>query len=222
MSNNPLKDKKILITAGPTWVSIDRVRVITSIFGGRLGPAIAQKAAQFGGEVTLLLGRSRADISLLEESRVSIKRFVYFDDLKKMAEEELGSKAYDIIIHSAAVSDYRPCQSHDGKIASKKDSLSIDLVPTIKIVDEIRKQAPSAFLVKFKLEVGKTKEELLDIGRASMRESSANMLVANDLDDMNKGHIAYIISQDNNIITVKGKDEIANKLLLTIAQMISK
>ena len=51
-----LKNKKILITAGPTWIPIDKVRVITNIFKGRLGIIIAKEAIKRKAKVTLLLG----------------------------------------------------------------------------------------------------------------------------------------------------------------------
>ena len=55
-----LKDKKILITAGPTWVAVDKVRVITNIFGGALGTIIAEQAKKTGAQITLLMGPGRA------------------------------------------------------------------------------------------------------------------------------------------------------------------
>ena len=199
MCGRNLEGISALVTAGPTWVAIDRVRVLTSIFSGRLGVTIAREAARQGASVVLLMGPGRADTSRLDRERVRLRRFVYFEELQEMVEQELTSSTYDIIIHSAAVSDFRPRHAGDGKISSMTDSLSIDLVPTAKIVDRIRELAPSAFLVKFKLEVGKSEKELLDIGYASLRESNADLMVANDLDQMKHRHTAYIIDPQNRM-----------------------
>ena len=72
MKDEALTGKKILVTAGPTWVAIDRVRVITSIFGGRLGVTIAREAARRGASVVLLLGPGRANTSQLGDYGVRI------------------------------------------------------------------------------------------------------------------------------------------------------
>ena len=221
MRGPTLKGRRVLVTAGPTWVAIDRVRVISSIFGGRMGVAIGREAARQGASVVLLLGRGRADTSQLGDYGVRIRRFVYFEELQEMVEEELTSNTYGIIIHSAAVSDFRPRRTGAGKISSMTDSLSIDLVPTVKIVDRIRELAPRAFLIKFKLEVGKSEKELLDIGYASLRQSNADLLVANDLDQMKGRHTAYIIDPENRIARVEGKPEIARELLTMIANRTS-
>ena len=87
----PLKGKHILVTAGPTWVAIDRVRVITSVFSGQTGCTIAKCAKKLGANVTLLLGPGRVGISK-GFNGIRVIRFHYFQDLFKLCKKEISSK----------------------------------------------------------------------------------------------------------------------------------
>lgn len=191
--------KRMLVTAGSTASPIDKVRVITNIFRGRTGEHIARTAAQLGWRVTLLSSASPTDGQddplLLER-----KRYRTFDDLAALMESEIVGGKYDAIVHSAAVSDYRVrgvCRLGDdgrpeylqaegsaaAKIPSSHKQLFLELVPTLKLVDKIRE--PWGFrgqLVKFKLQVGMTDEELLDVARRSLVQSQADFIVANCLE----------------------------------------
>lgn len=122
-------------------------------------------------------------------------------------EKEIKSGAYDTVIHSAAVADFRCKQAFvkdetgnlipldmNAKISSKHTSVFLEMVPTEKIIDKIRE--PWGFegkLVKFKLEVGKTDSELIQIGYASRAFSKADFIVANCLEWSDD--YAYIISE---------------------------
>ena len=212
-----LKNKNIIITAGPTWVPIDKVRVITNIFGGALGFVIAKTAYQMGARVTLLMGPNRA-ILKYPTKNFRIIKFKYFGEILKLVKKEVGSKKYDVVIHSAAIADYAPIPSKKGKIKSGKEGLVIKLKPTIKIVDLIKKIDPTIFLVKFKLEVDLKRKELLKVAYKSMVASSADLIVANDFKDIKGEHRAFIIDKEKKVITCDGKKDIAKKLLLLVAK----
>jgi phosphopantothenoylcysteine decarboxylase / phosphopantothenate---cysteine ligase len=207
---NGLKGKKILVTAGSTWVPIDKVRVITNVFSGNLGIKIAKKMSEEGAQVTLLIGSGRAILPKTSK-KLNIISYKYFDDLLDLVKKELPL-GYDIMIHSAAVSDYEPVSIYDGKVKSSKKSYTIKFKPTIKIVDLVKKISPKIFLVKFKLEVGTTKDKLIDIAFKSMRDSNADLIVANEFSETKKDHRAYIIDNSKKIIVCNGKDNIAEKL----------
>ncbi|MFA6525437.1 MAG: phosphopantothenoylcysteine decarboxylase [Patescibacteria group bacterium] len=210
------KKKNILITAGPTWVPIDRVRIITTVFGGKLGWEIAKFASEKNYNVTLLMGPGRVSIPKKISKSFRIIRFKYFDELLNLVTNELKSKEYDAIIHSAAVPDYIPKKTNSGKIKSGISNFKIEFKRTIKIVDLIKKIRPDIFLVKFKLEVGKSKAQLIDIAYKSMVKSKADLIVANDYNDMKRKHKAYIIKKDKSYIIVNGKKEIASGVLKLI------
>jgi len=218
---------KILVTGGNTFVPIDKVRGISNIFRGRTGCDIATEAAARGYSVTLLGNIWMRD--RVKGLGLNFVPFKTFDDLMISMRGEIltAPERPDVVIHSAAISDYRvariyptpehdwqdgtdqggpdkgfcprcgivedeytkltrcipECLPQDGKIASSHPFLTIDLVPTEKIVDKIRK--PWCFkgvLVKFKLQVGMNDSELLSVAKKSMEASDADVMVANCLE----------------------------------------
>lgn len=209
---NILKNKNILITAGSTWVAIDSVRVITNIFGGTLGLEIAEHAAKKGFKVTLLFGPGKSIPKTFDKS-IKIIRYKYYFELLDLVKKHVSMKKYSVIIHSAAVADYTPENSFDGKIKSNKETLTIKLKRTIKIVDLIKKINKNIFLVKFKLEVNKSVEELILIAKKSMLASDADLIVANDFKNIKGSHSAYIINKLGDTILCNSKKEIASKLI---------
>jgi phosphopantothenoylcysteine synthetase/decarboxylase len=213
MPNQILKGKKILVTAGSTWVPIDKVRVITNIFKGSIGLTIAQEAAELGAEVLLLLGPS-FDLSKTHfPNNLNIVRFKYFDELDSLVTQNLRKTKFDAVIHSAAVSDFQLSKTHDGKIKSNTDRLLLELIPTKKIVDGIKSLSPSVFLVKFKLEVGVTDEQLKHIAFDSLKQSNADLIVANVYNPNFTDHEAFIINACDKCDKVKGRKNIAATIL---------
>lgn len=184
---------RVLVTAGSTQVPIDEVRVVTNIFKGRTGADIATYLAGCGWDVQLLT--SNPDLPLLQERapslpKLHISEYRTFDDLAILMEAELchRSRNYDVVIHSAAVSDFlvdsvEGAGEHHGKIASSVQDLVVRFKPAPKLIDKIRQ--PWGFtgtLVKFKLEVGLSDEKLIARARESMQFSGANFLIANCLE----------------------------------------
>ena len=206
-----MKKKKVLITAGSTCVPIDSVRVITNIFKGRLGIEIAKQFTKEGFDVTLLLGNSDLFLDESFYGSMRVLSFKYYDELLNMVSDEMKNN-YDIVIHSAAISDYRLADYKAGKIKSGQKELILRLTPTAKIVDLFKKIKPEVFLVMFKLEVDKDKEELIELAKKSRDRAGADVIVANDFRVMKKEHLAYIIIRDE-VIAVSGKINIATKLL---------
>lgn len=217
------KNKKVLVTAGPTWVAVDRVRVLTSIFSGETGLRFARHFKNLGADVTLLMGPGRAKFQSEDWTEMKVRQFWYYDDLAELLDEEVKNNDFDIIIHSSAVSDYKIANENDGKTPSGRDDLQLNLAPTAKLVDKIRKDAPKAFLVKFKLQVGLTKEELWDIAEKSLKSTGADLIVANDLDYMEgENHVAFIIDPQGRKVEARTKDEMCQKLQQEIAQRLKE
>ncbi|MCU0653451.1 MAG: phosphopantothenoylcysteine decarboxylase [Candidatus Pacebacteria bacterium] len=217
-----MKKHRLLITAGPVWVPLDRVRALTNRFTGKTGFSIALEAARQGYGVTLLLGPGRVEIPASLPDNFEIIRFETYDDLYGMMEKHLSSHLFDAVFHSSAVPDYVPVNVFDGKIQSGQDELTITLKPTKKIVDQIRLWDKNILLVKFKLEVGLSHDELINKARESMRQSDADLICANDLDEMaGNGHKAYIIDRDGNVSVCDGNNDIAKKLLQAVKCRLS-
>lgn len=204
-----LKNKRILITAGPTWVPIDKVRVIGNIATGETGILLAKKLKNLGAKVTLLLGPI-GTCSL--DKKINLIRFKYFDELKKIIVRELKSKKYDMVIHSAAVSDFRPRQKIKGKLPSDR-SYSLKFVPLPKIIKDIRRLAPKTKVVMFKLESGVSDTILIGRAKKSLANADADFVVANRISP----YRAFIIDKEGIIGGVlKNKLELAKRLLKLI------
>ncbi|MDD5449192.1 MAG: phosphopantothenoylcysteine decarboxylase [Candidatus Omnitrophica bacterium] len=212
-----LKGKKVLITAGPTWVPIDRVRVLSNLSSGRTGIAIAGQAAREGASVTLLLGPIPIDHRPIRR-KLNVIRFNYFDELRDLLNKELARKKYDIIVHGAAVSDYKPLRRPEGKINSGLKGLTIRLRPTSKIINIIRKKAKGALLVMFKLESGMPARRLIEMSYKKMRLVKADMIVANNIEGITGDkHQAYIIDKTKKVISVKNNSQLARALVSKLA-----
>lgn len=203
-----LKNKRILITAGPTWVPIDSVRVISNVATGKTGILLAEKLKNLGAKVTLLLGPVETGCLSKE---IRLIRFKFFDELKNTLIEELKSRKYDIVVHSAAVSDYKPIKRYPHKISSQHRNFLLRLKPTVKIIDLIKKMNNSLFIVAFKFESGLYKERLIQEARKFFKKYSCNIVVANIIS--NKRYIAYILDQTSMYGPIFNKERLAKFLI---------
>jgi phosphopantothenoylcysteine decarboxylase/phosphopantothenate--cysteine ligase len=212
---NNLINKRILITAGPTWVPIDNVRVISNIATGQTGILLAKEAYRQGAKVTLLLGPI-SDCCL--DNSINIIRFKFFDELYKVVKKELKNKKYDIVIHSAAVSDYKPEICYRQKIKSDIKKWRLNLISTPKIIDLIKKFDSTLFLVGFKFEPGLSKHLLLKKARSLMHRAKLDLTVANSFH--NGRYMAYILSKNKTYGVFKNKTCLTKELIKIIGDSL--
>jgi phosphopantothenate-cysteine ligase/phosphopantothenoylcysteine decarboxylase/phosphopantothenate--cysteine ligase len=200
---------RILVTAGNTQTPVDQVRCITNIFTGRTGARIAEAAWARGHEVTLATSHPEV-VTSSGERAITVRVFRTFAELERLLADMVPTGGFDAIIHAAAVSDFDvagvyaptpsarfdaesvmwhgpPPQLHDvrqGKVKSHHSELWFRLTPTPKLVDCMRSAwGFTGLLVKFKLEVGVEESELVAVAEASRRQSLANLMVANTLEE---------------------------------------
>jgi phosphopantothenoylcysteine synthetase/decarboxylase len=193
--------KKVLITGGHTEIPIDKVRSITNIFKGKTACDITNYFIK-DCDVTLI---GNPAMKALTSQKCKFIPYTTYDDLYSEMYKNISLNKYDVIIHSAAVSDYYVSGvltspggeklDSSAKISSSYDKLYLELSQTRKIVDDIRPMwGFKGYLVKFKLQVGISDSELLKIARASRVASKADMIVANCLETaMQK---AFIVTND--------------------------
>jgi phosphopantothenoylcysteine decarboxylase/phosphopantothenate--cysteine ligase len=203
-----LKDKRVLITAGPTWVKIDGVRVISNIATGSTGILLAKVLSQLGAKVTLLLGPTGI---CNVNKKIRLLRFSYFNELKDLLEKELRSKKYDLAIHTAAVSDYKPRFTQSGKIKSGLKELAIKLTPTFKIISIFKKIQPLICLVGFKFEPNTTRKKLAREAQQLIINTQADLVVANTL--KNNRYIAYLVTGNRISAPIFSKEGTAKNLI---------
>jgi len=177
MSTHILRNKKILITAGPTKEAIDPVRYISNHSSGKMGYALAEVFLQQGAEVFLVSGP--VCISLQHRNLEIVK-------INSASEMYLACCRFfekvDVAVFAAAVADYRPAKIAKQKIKKDDDSFSIKMVKNIDIAYEFGKiKTPAQVAVGFALE---TNDELQH-AVAKLSRKNLDMVVLNSLNDAN-------------------------------------
>ncbi len=215
------KNKRILITAGPTWVPIDSVRVISNIATGETGILLARGLNKRGAKVSLVLGPVSNTINDKGiEPGIKLIKFKFFDELKNIIIQQIKTRRYDIVIHTAAVSDYRPKPARAKKIKSGIKKLNLVLEPTPKIIDYIKQLDPKVVLIGFKFEPGSAKNRLLKEAKCLMRRSNLDLTVANTI--LDNRYQAYIILKDKISAALYDKRNLVKKLLEEIGEYLWK
>lgn len=213
--NGPLKNKIVLITAGPTYEAIDPVRFVGNHSTGKMGYALAEQAANLGAKVILVSG----PVSLSPEHEAI--KLVKVQSAREM--HEACMKYYDgttISIMAAAVADYRPEEVADKKIKKNSDTLSISLVKNPDIAADLgsRKKAGQ-------MNVGFALETDNEAANAQKKIASKNLdfIVLNSLNDAGAGfghdtNKITIIDRHNNSesFELKSKKDVARDILNVI------
>ncbi len=214
----PLRGKKILITAGPTYEAIDPVRFIGNHSSGKMGYALAEASANLGAEVLLISGPSNLQIL---HNYVEVIRVTSAKEMYDAAHTRFGD--CDVAILSAAVADYRPKQVADQKIKKKEGSLTLQLEKTDDILASLGEIKQEQLLVGFALET----ENELENAKTKLKKKNLDLIVLNSLNDKGAGfktdtNKITLITKDNKVIpfSVKPKTEVANDILKHIIQQL--
>jgi len=174
----PLKGKKVLITAGPTYEAIDPVRFIGNHASGKMGFALAEVAAQHGAEVILISGPTHEKInhpSILLEKVISAEEM--FTSVKKHYPQVA------IAIAAAAVADFKPKNSAKQKIKKQQGLESIPMIPTVDILAYMGEHKSGQFLLGFALET----ENELENAKNKLTQKNLDGIVLNSLRDPESG-----------------------------------
>ena len=219
----------ILITSGGTSEKIDQVRSITNHSTGQLGKMIAEHCLAEGASVTLLT--TAKAVKPDPHEKLTIKMIEDTEQLLTAMEGLVP--AHDVLIHSMAVSDYKPVymagfeevlassdlaefmekSNSESKISSSDDYQVLFLKKNPKIIGKVKEWNPNIRLIGFKLLVGVSKEDLLAAAKASLEKNQAELIVANDLTEISSGqHHAYLLGA-NTVTEAFSKEEIAEQLL---------
>jgi len=175
-SSTILKNKKILMTAGPTIEYIDPVRVITNQSTGKTGVLLASELISSGAKVTLVYGPGI-------EKPPKGARIIKVKTSKEMFDAiriEL-KKNFDVVIMAAAVADFIPTLKSKKKIKSDQDKITISLQKSPKIIDLVKKMQKNVILIGFKAESDISKKDLIKSAQKKLLESNADMIIANDI-----------------------------------------
>ncbi|MDP6464365.1 MAG: bifunctional phosphopantothenoylcysteine decarboxylase/phosphopantothenate--cysteine ligase CoaBC [SAR324 cluster bacterium] len=211
LSQSPLKGCRMIVTGGPTPVPLDRIRVITTKFSGGLSIEISKEAWFRGADVRLLLGRG----SLQPPTFLETLEIDDFNQYQQLLLNQIEKQQTDWGIFTAAVADYEPESVFDGKWQSLDQEKRLKLVPTPKVIEEVKKRFPRINQVPFKYEEGVSHQELMKIAQGRLESGSHRILVANRGDEFleNGEQVAWILSPDIEPQRVIGKKQIASALL---------
>lgn len=213
-----LAGKKILISAGPTREQIDPVRFLTNHSSGKMGFAIAEAAAQFGADVTLVTGPVHLDVlhPSIQRIDVTTAEEMYQAITKKYDEQ-------DIVIKAAAVADYRPKIVHDEKMKKQPGDLAIEMERTRDILQTLGENKQKQFLVGFAAETSNPIEN----GIEKLKRKHLDAIVVNNIAEEGAGFAGdtnkvTIIDRtlQSEVIDVAPKKKVAEKILTFIYEKL--
>jgi phosphopantothenoylcysteine decarboxylase/phosphopantothenate--cysteine ligase len=190
-TDRDLAGETVLVTAGPTCEDLDPVRYLTNRSSGKMGYAVAQAAARRGAKVILVSGPTAL------ETPAGVRRV----DVRTAAQmHEAVTKdfaACSIGIFAAAVADYRPAEKHLEKLKKTGDRLTVQLEPTVDILQEIARAKGDKFIVGFAAET-------TDVGQNARKKLAAknlDLVVANDVSAAGAG-----FDHDTNVVSLFYRD----------------
>lgn len=208
-TNQKLKGKKALVTAGPTHEAIDPVRFIGNNSSGKMGFAIAEELANQGAEVNLISGPTNLSIS---NPKVKLSRVTSAEEMYKACIDVFSST--DITVLSAAVADFKPSARADQKIKKSDAGLTVELTKTRDIAAELGKlKKPNQFTVGFALE---TENETANAEK-KIASKNFDLIVLNSLNDNGAG-----FGHDTNKITLINKKHEARKFSLKSKKEVAR
>ena len=179
----------ILITAGPTREAIDPVRFLTNKSSGKMGYAIAGRAAHDGHRVILISGPTNLDVP----DRVDFIPVESTEEMYDAVEQSIGKA--DIAIFAAAVADYRPAHVPEQKIKKTGDTMTLELIKNPDILGSSRdKFNYDGVLVGFAAET----ENVESNARGKLERKGCDLVIANDVSRQDIG----FDSQENEILMV--------------------
>lgn len=206
-----LVGKKVLVTAGATVEDIDPMRMISNKSSGKMGLALARALHLRGAEVYLVHGK------MSELPPYYLKKVIEARSVQEMYEATMAiSEDIDWIIKCAAVSDYKPSQSHKEKI-KKGGAMTLQLVPTKDILAELGQKKKDQLLIGFAAET----QNLIDNAKDKLKRKNLDLIIANSLENAGKDDNSIIlISKDEEIVEHSGnKFDLANLIIDRIKKL---
>jgi phosphopantothenoylcysteine decarboxylase/phosphopantothenate--cysteine ligase len=208
-NDGPLAGKHVLVTAGGTREPLDSVRFLGNRSSGRMGVALAEAASRRGARVTLLA----ANLHVPAPDGVDVIATPTAADLRR---EALARADADVVLMAAAVADYRPAETVDGKRPKSAEPWTIDLVPTADVARALgAARRDCQVLVAFGAESG---EDGLARKREMLTDKNVDLVVYNDVGREDIG----FDSLDNEVVLLsrKGERTVAKASKPEIAQAI--
>lgn len=207
----PLRGKKVLLTAGPTYEAIDPVRFIGNRSTGKMGYALAGALAAAGAEVTLISGPVSLPLPPGNIQKIGV------ESAEEMYEAAMAHfESCDWAVFTAAVADYRPSSTASQKIKKSAAALTIELTPTPDILAAAgSKKRAGQLVVGFALET----ENELSNAQGKLQRKNADLIVLNSLQDAGAGfghdtnQVTLVSAREVRPLPLASKQEIAQNIV---------
>jgi phosphopantothenoylcysteine decarboxylase / phosphopantothenate---cysteine ligase len=186
-----LTGETVLVTAGPTCEDLDPVRYLTNRSSGKMGYAVAHAAARRGADVILVSGPTALETPA-GVRRIDVRTA---EQMHQAVAKEFAACA--IGIFAAAVADYRPAHRHADKMKKTAGALSVQLEPTVDILQEVARAKGDKFIVGFAAETAGVAQN----AREKLADKNLDLIVANDVTAEGAG-----FDHDTNIVTLFARD----------------
>ena len=170
---------KIIVTCGPSYEPIDEVRRITNFSTGQMGSRLARTLAAAGHEVTCYKGVAATTKEHAEPAQ--LVTFTTNDDLEARLSKLEGREEIGAVFHAAALADFKIFWERDGqrKISSRAGAVTLQLVPSSKVISELRELFPQAKLVGWKYELDGSPEDVAVKAARQIAENHTDVCVMN-------------------------------------------
>lgn len=215
VSYQPLRGKKVVITAGPTRERIDPVRYVSNFSSGKMGYAMAEAAQKLGAHTVLISG----PVELSVPSGVHV---IHVESAAEMFDAVISQ--YDdasIVVKSAAVADYRPKNIHDQKMKKKDGDDVLELERTTDILKTLGKRKENQLLIGFAAET----TDAIAYGQKKLESKNLDYIIVNDVTDPSGGfgsetNVVTLLSREGETIPFPAmpKVQLAERLFETILQ----
>lgn len=185
------RDKKVLVTAGPTIETIDPVRFVSNRASGKMGYAIVEALQKLGAEVTLVTGPT----SIEAPRHVEVVQVTTAEDMFQAVRQRF--KQQDIIFKTAAVSDYTPVDPLPHKMKKQNGDVTVTFKRTQDILKYLGEHKTTQKLVGFAAET----QNMESYAQDKLARKNADVIIANNVGDTSIG-----FSSDNNEVSLYFKD----------------
>ena len=210
-----LQGKTVIVSAGGTQEAIDPVRYITNRSSGKMGYAVALKAAQAGAKTILV--SAPTDLAV----PIGVERIIVCSatEMKEAIDSHYDSA--DAVIMAAAVADYRVAEVADNKI-KKQETMTLELVKNPDILASLGERKQQQKLIGFAAET----QDVITYGKEKVRKKNLDMLVANDVSKLNAGfdvdtnEVTFIYPGDQIVsLPNMSKLDVAERIIQALADL---
>jgi len=215
---NLMRERRVLVTSGPTHESLDSVRFLSNRSSGRQGHAIAEAFAAVGADTCLV----RGPVNI--EDPVGVNS-IHVHTAAEMLEACQQRMPVDVVVCAAAVSDWRARTRFNGKWSKDSESRTVALTRTPDILATLARQADSraALVIGFAAEVGDTDDAIMSRARRKRQEKGCDWMLVNDIGTEpnimggTHNHVVLMTEQGEERWQRMPKQEVARKLVKRVA-----